>query len=245
MQLETKKMNSIKPMRKKYAQWLFQGILWMLIAAAGTSVFATIAYRWVNPPYSLLMAERYFLTNQTRFNPINQQWCSIDSISPHMIQAVIAAEDNLFTSHYGFDLEAIKKAREERLKGKRVRGASTISMQVAKNIFLWNGRTWTRKILETGYTILIETLWSKKRIMEVYLNVAEFGPSIYGIKAASIHYYNKQASDLTPNQAAMLATILPSPLKRNPLKPTKYMQSYQQRVLRNMQNIGKINLLKS
>lgn len=244
MELETKNTSSIKPKRKGKAKWLFQGVLWLMLVAAGTSVLVTISYRWINPPSSLLMVERYFFTKQTRFNPINKQWCNINSISPHMIQAVVAAEDNLFTSHYGFDFEAIKKVQKERLSGKRVRGASTISMQVAKNTFLWSERTWTRKVLEAGFTVLIETFWSKRRIMEVYLNVTEFGPSIYGVKAAALHYYKKQPHELTPNQAAMLATILPSPLNRNPLKPTKYMQTYQQRVLRNMQNIGKVNLLK-
>lgn len=244
MGVEIKNKSNIKPLRKGYSQWLFNGILWLLLVVAGASVLVTISYRWVNPPSTLLMVERYFFTKETRFNPINQQWCSIDSISPLMIQAVVAAEDNLFTSHYGFDFKAIKEAQKERLSGKRVRGASTISMQVAKNTFLWSERTWTRKVLEAGFTLLIETFWSKKRIMEVYLNVAEFGPSIYGIEAAALHYYKRQPYELTPNQVAMLATVLPSPLNRNPLKPTKYMQTYQQRVLRNMQNIGKVNLLK-
>jgi monofunctional glycosyltransferase len=113
-------------------------------------------------------------------------------------------------------------------------------MQVSKNVFLWHGRTWTRKALEAGFTILIESIWTKERIMEVYLNIAEFGPSIYGVEAASKRYYKKKSLKINRNEAAMLATVLPNPLKRNPTAPTQYMQTYQQRILRNMRNIGEV-----
>jgi monofunctional biosynthetic peptidoglycan transglycosylase len=187
------------------------------------------------------MVDRYIKGESTQFKKIDQQWVKLDSISPNIIQAVVAAEDNLFLFHRGFDIESIKKAREDRNKGKRIRGASTISMQVSKNVFLWHGRTWTRKVFEAGFTILIENIWDKRRIMEVYLNVAEFGPSIYGVEAASKRYYKKKSLKINRNEAAMLATVLPLPLKRNPTVPSQYMQTYQQRILRNMRNIGEVS----
>lgn len=217
----------------------------LLLSAASSSILIAIAYRWINPPSTWLMVERYFLDEGTRFEPIKKDWTPIDSISSHMVLAVVAAEDNLFLSHWGFDFKSIKEAREEMLNDRRVRGASTISMQVAKNVFLWHGRTWTRKVLEAGFTILIELFWTKQRIMEVYLNIAEFGPSVYGVEAASQHYYNRKALDLSPSQAALLTSALPNPLHRNPLKPTQYMRNYQQRILKNMRNIEKVDFKKT
>ena len=214
----------------------------LLLSAASSSALIVIAYRWVNPPSTWLMVERYFWGDETQCMTIQHDWVSISSVPNHMVLAVVAAEDNLFMTHWGFDFKSIKEAREEMLQGKRVRGASTISMQVAKNVFLWHGRTWTRKVLEAGFTVLVEVIWGKQRIMEVYLNVAEFGPSIYGVEAASQEYFNKPASELTRHQAALLATVLPNPLRRNPTKPSQYMRSYQQRILKNMDNIGEINL---
>ncbi|HCY00240.1 MAG TPA: monofunctional biosynthetic peptidoglycan transglycosylase, partial [Bacteroidales bacterium] len=133
-------------------------------------------------------------------------------------------------------------AQEDIILGKRFRGASTISMQVAKNVYLWHNRSWTRKVFEAGFTVFIETLWSKRRIMEVYLNVAEFGPSVYGIEAASKKYFNKSASALSKNEAALMMTVLPSPLKRNPASPSAYMKQYQQRVIKTMHNTGDVKL---
>jgi monofunctional biosynthetic peptidoglycan transglycosylase len=190
------------------------------------------------------MVERYFLGEGTRFEPTKQDWTPIDSISSHMVLAVVAAEDNLFLSHWGFDFKSMKEARDEMLSGKRVRGASTISMQVAKNVFLWHGRTWTRKVLEAGFTILTEVFWSKQRIMEIYLNIAELGPAIYGVEAASQQYFKRSAADLSRNQSALLTSVLPNPLHRNPSKPTQYMRSYQQRILKNMRNIEKVDFKK-
>jgi len=187
------------------------------------------------------MVNRYYLDNSTQLKPIRWQWVNIQNISPHAIKAAIAAEDNLFLTHNGFDIESIKKAHSDIKTGKRFRGASTISMQVAKNVHLWHDRTWTRKAIEAVFTILIETFWGKQRIMEVYLNIAEFGPSVYGIEAASNLYFKKNAIDLTVNEAAMLMTTLPNPLKRNPAVPSKYMKNYQQRILKNMKNIGTIS----
>jgi len=151
------------------------------------------------------------------------RWRSYDKISPEMAKAVIASEDNLFDLHQGFDWTAIGQAIDERRSGKRKRGASTISQQTAKNVFCIPSSSWTRKGLETYYTFLIEKFWSKERIMEVYLNVAEMGKGIYGAEAATQHYFSKHASELTQREACLIAACLPSPLKRDPSKPTDYL----------------------
>jgi monofunctional biosynthetic peptidoglycan transglycosylase len=240
IKVKNKSVSNSSDSRGSYGKWLLKGVFYLFISITISVLTLVIAYRWVNPPLTWLMVDRFVSGESTQFKTIKHQWVGIDSISPNIIQAVVAAEDNLFLFHKGFDFDAITKAREDRNKGKRIRGASTISMQVSKNVFLWHGRTWTRKAFEAGFTILIENLWSKQRIMEVYLNVAEFGPSVYGIEAASQQYYKKKSLKLNRNEAAMLATVLPLPLKRNPNSPTPYMQNYQQRVLRNMRNIGEV-----
>ncbi|MDD2195678.1 MAG: monofunctional biosynthetic peptidoglycan transglycosylase [Bacteroidales bacterium] len=232
----------IIPKRVNTFNWYFKGLVILAIAVIMATTCVIILHRWINPTTTWLMVERYFVNNSTRLKPVNQQWIGIKSISPHVAKAAIAAEDNLFLTHKGFDFESIRKAQEDITLGKRFRGASTISMQVAKNVYLWHNRTWTRKVFEAGFTVFIETLWSKRRIMEVYLNVAEFGPSVYGIEAASKKYFNKSASALTKNEAALMMTVLPSPLKRNPASPSAYMKQYQQRVIKTMHNIGEVKL---
>ena len=142
-------------------------------------------------------------------------------MSPDLPASAIAAEDAKFCFHHGFDLEAINKARKANERGKPLRGGSTISQQTAKNVFLWPGRSWIRKGLEAWFTVLIEHLWSKHRIMETYLNVAEWGPGIYGAAAASQHYFAVDVADLSRTQAARLVSILPSPLKWSPTKPSR------------------------
>lgn len=228
--------------RTSYSKWLVQFLYFIGISAFTAVAILTLVYRWVNPPITWLMIDRYVFTESTRLKPIQKKWVDVDSISSNMIQAVVAAEDNLFMTHWGFDYKSIKKAREDQKKGRRVRGASTISMQVSKNVFLWHDQSWTRKGLEAGFTLLVEAFWTKKRIMEVYLNIAEFGPAIYGVEAASQHYFKKSSKKLTKAESALLASVLPSPLKRNAKAPTQYMRSYQQRVLRNMRNIGEVDL---
>jgi len=232
----------IYPNRTNYFKWILMGLMILFISAFSSIILITISYKYVNPPLTWLMVERYFFNEKTKFSPIQNQTIQFESVSPNMVLAAIAAEDNLFPTHRGFDFESIREAREQQKLGKRTRGASTISMQVSKNVFLWHERTWTRKFLEAGFTVFIEAFWGKKRIIEVYLNVAEFGPAIYGIEAASREYHNKPSSKLTYNEAAMMATVLPNPLLRNPAKPSTYMLNYQQRILRNMQNLGDIDL---
>jgi monofunctional biosynthetic peptidoglycan transglycosylase len=166
----------------------------------------------------------------TKVQP-QRKWISVDSISPEVIRAVISTEDNNFFYHKGFDIEAIKwalKRNEE--QSQKTYGASTISQQTAKNVFLPPARTWTRKACEAGFTLLIEALWSKARIMEVYLNVIEMGKNVYGIEAAAQHHFNKSAKNLTKYESVMIAIALPSPQRFNPAKPSPYMISRQEQV---------------
>jgi monofunctional biosynthetic peptidoglycan transglycosylase len=173
---------------------------------------------------------------------LKKKWASLADMSPAMPLAVVASEDNRFTEHSGFDMEAIEKAMEynKRSHGRKVRGASTISQQTAKNVFLWPGRSWIRKGFEVYFTLLIEFIWGKERIMEVYLNVAEMGKGIYGAGAAADKYFGKSALRLSRGEAALLAAILPNPLKWNPSAPTAYLRSRQQWILWNMGNIGRV-----
>ncbi len=168
---------------------------------------------------------------------LEKTWVPIGEISKHMVQAVVASEDQKFLEHSGFDLEAIEEALKENESGKRLRGGSTISNQTAKNVFLWPGRNYLRKGLEAYFTVLIELIWSKERIMEVYLNVIEVGDGVYGVEAAAQKYYNKPAAQLNRNEAAMIAAILPNPQLWSPARPTAYNYKRQSWILRNMNNL--------
>ncbi|MGQ5700921.1 monofunctional biosynthetic peptidoglycan transglycosylase [Sandaracinobacteroides sp. A072] len=183
------------------------------------------AYRFVDPPLTYLMAR-----DALRGESVKRQWVDLDDIARHLPRAVIAAEDARFCSHHGFDMEAIEKAMERNREGGRLRGGSTISQQTAKNAFLWPGRTMVRKGAEAWFTALIELLWGKRRIMEVYLNVAEFGRGVYGAEAAARHYFDKPASRLTRQEAARLAAILPQPVKRDAARPGPYTRRYAGRI---------------
>jgi monofunctional glycosyltransferase len=174
-----------------------------------------VALKWVNPPITVVQ-----LTDWINGYGLKRDYVDWDEISPNMKLAVIASEDQLFPEHNGFDWKSIEKALKDRnsKKKKRVRGASTISQQVAKNVFLWNGRSWIRKGLEVYFTFMIELIWGKERILEVYLNVAEMGPGIFGVEAASRHYFKKPAKKLTQTEAAKIAASLPNP-KKYTIKP--------------------------
>jgi monofunctional biosynthetic peptidoglycan transglycosylase len=173
-----------------------------------------IMLKWVFPPITVIQ-----LTNWIDGNGLKRDYVDWEEISPHMKLAVIASEDQLFPEHNGFDWKSIEKAlKHNQRKPKRVRGASTISQQVAKNVFLWNGRSWIRKGLEVYFTFMIETLWGKKRILEVYLNVAEMGKGVFGTEAAARQYFKKPAKKLSPKEAAMIAACLPNP-KKYTIKP--------------------------
>ncbi|WP_168047266.1 monofunctional biosynthetic peptidoglycan transglycosylase [Brevundimonas alba] len=187
-------------------------------------------HRFVPPPTTFLM-----VTRAVEGEGMSYRWRSLNNISPRLIEAVIASEDSTFCSHRGFDMKAIEKAlkanaRAEKRGRGRIRGGSTISQQTAKNVFLWPGRDWVRKGLEAGYTVLIETLWGKRRVMEVYLNVAEWAPGVYGAEAASQHWFGKSADELSAREAARLAAILPSPRRYNASSPGPYIRRRASRV---------------
>lgn len=175
--------------------------------------------------------------------PIRQRWVAWDGISAHAKVAVIAAEDQRFPEHSGFDLDSINDALADIERGRRVRGASTISQQVAKNLFLWPGQSWLRKGLEAYFTVLIELLWSKPRILEVYLNIAEFGRGIYGVGAASETFFNKSPANLTAAESALLAAVLPSPKRMRVNAPSPYMRSRQEWIQNQMRALGGPSLL--
>ncbi|HYF04243.1 MAG TPA: monofunctional biosynthetic peptidoglycan transglycosylase [Patescibacteria group bacterium] len=207
---------------KKILVWIFKTIVALVIF----SVVLTAIYTVVNPPLTPLMLIRVFEgLADAKAVGISKDWESYDNISPHVFRAVIAAEDGKFLKHEGFDWKAIENAqkRNERAKGKKLYGASTITMQTAKNAFLWPGRSYLRKGLEAYFTVLIEALWGKKRILEVYVNIIEWGDGIYGVEAASQEYFKKPAKNLTAQEAALLASVLPNPRRWTPAKPTKYI----------------------
>ena len=173
--------------------------------------------------------------------PVNEKtWVPLSEISPNMVQAVVASEDNLFLEHNGFSIDDIFKAVEHNKKGKRIRGGSTISQQTAKNVFLWPNRSYVRKGLEAYFTVLIELIWSKERIMEVYLNIVETGTGVYGVEAASQKFFNKSASKLTKSQAALIAASLPNPRKFKIDNPSSYMLKRKAKILSVMRNIPKV-----
>ncbi|HHT7530533.1 TPA: monofunctional biosynthetic peptidoglycan transglycosylase [Raoultella planticola] len=192
-------------------------------------------------PFSAVMLERQigaWLSGDFHY-VAHSDWVGMDEISPWMGLAAIAAEDQKFPEHWGFDVSAIEKAlaHNERQEN-RVRGASTLSQQTAKNLFLWDGRSWLRKGLEAGLTVGIETVWSKKRILTVYLNIAEFGEGTFGVEAASRRYFHKPASKLTASEAALLAAVLPNPIRFRADAPSGYVRSRQAWILRQMRQLG-------
>jgi monofunctional glycosyltransferase len=191
-------------------------ILSFLAALVLIPVFWVIVYRFVPIPGTYLMAQRAIEGDDTRRNMLG-----LSDISPHLVRSVIASEDANFCSHDGFDWRAIKVAMKSNERGRKLRGGSTISQQTAKNVFLWPQRSYIRKAMEAGFTVLIETLWPKRRIMEAYLNVAEFGPGIFGAEAGALTHFRKHAKDLTPLEAARLAAILPSPRRWSPTQPSR------------------------
>ena len=190
-------------------------------------IAVTALYRFVPPPITYLMIERLF-----EGKGFDRRWRPLDEMSPRLVRAVIAAEDARFCQHHGFDFEAMEKAMEANAKGKKLRGGSTISQQTAKNVFLWPDRSYVRKGLEAYFAVLIETIWGKRRIMEVYLNSIEWGPGIYGAEAAALKNFGVGADKLTAAQSARLAAILPSPLKWKAAKPGPYVRKRSGKITR-------------
>ena len=212
---------------------------WLLLGLAGTMAI-TMLFRWVPVPFSSLMIQRQVasLWQENKEYRFRYRWVDLGSISRYVPLAVIASEDQKFFGHRGFDYDAIEKAWEDNQHRTRVRGASTISQQVAKNLFLWPGRSFLRKGLEVYFTLLLEGLWPKRRILEVYLNVAEFGPGIFGVEAASQAYFHKSAAKLNPAEAAILAAILPSPLRSSAARPSGYISRRAWHIQQQMRRMG-------
>ncbi|QUW75136.1 monofunctional biosynthetic peptidoglycan transglycosylase [Xanthomonas oryzae] len=224
------------PRRRRCLRWVLAAPL--LFAAA--SVLQVLFLRVVDPPISSMMVERYLEAwgeGDWSFS-LHQRWRDYDKIAASLPISVVAAEDQQFPMHHGFDLQAIEKARDHNARGGRVRGASTISQQVAKNVFLWQGRSWVRKGLEAWYTVLIELFWPKQRILEMYLNVAEFGDGVYGAQAAAQQFWGKDAAGLSPTESARLAAVLPSPRHYDARSPGAFVQRRTMWIQRQARQLG-------
>ena len=225
-------------MFKRIAKFLFKCTLFFIV----TSICWVILYKWVAVPYTPLMGIRAAQAEGSY--ETKHDWVSIDEISPQLQLAVVCAEDQKFTNHNGFDYKAIKKAYVGNQNGKSIKGGSTISQQTAKNVFLWPKRSWLRKGMEVWFTFLIETLWSKERILEVYLNSIEMGNGVYGAEAASQHWFNKPAKHLSRHEAAAIAAILPNPRKYKASPRSVYVEGRKQWILWQMGNFGALSLRK-
>lgn len=216
-----------------------------LLVRALTALFALTAlvlllFAFVPPPTTAFMLG----TSLSRGEAVDYDWTPGTEISPHLLVAVVAAEDQRFADHSGFDFEAIEKAAEHNRRGGNVRGASTISQQVAKNLFLWPGRSWVRKGLEAVLTVMIETMWTKRRILDVYVNIAEMGDGVFGAEAASRRFFRKGAASLDAKEAALLAAVLPNPAEYRADSPSAYVRRRQQWILRQMSALGGPSWLK-
>jgi monofunctional biosynthetic peptidoglycan transglycosylase len=223
--------------------WLKRG----LITLVGAWLLGIVVFAFLPVPFSAVMVERQvgaWLSGDFGY-VAHSDWVSMDDVSPQMALAVMAAEDQKFPEHWGFDVAAIEKAfsHNER-RPKRIRGASTLSQQTAKNLFLWDGRSWLRKGLEAGLTSGIELVWTKRRILTVYLNIVEFGDGVFGVEEASQRYFNKPAKRLTASEAALLAAVLPNPHRFKADAPSGYVVQRQQWIMRQMRQLGGEGFLK-
>lgn len=217
---------------------------WLAYFLLGT-ILITLFFRWAPIPFSSLMLQRQFSAQwQGKKYQQHYHWVSLDKISKQALLAVIAAEDQKFISHHGFDFAAMGKAWQANQQRKNPRGASTISQQVAKNIYLWPGKSLFRKGVEAYFTVLIEILWPKQRILEVYLNVAEFGPGIFGVEAASQNFFHKRATQLNAAEAAILAAVLPNPHRSSAGRPSGYISGRAWHIQKQMRQMGGTALLR-
>jgi monofunctional biosynthetic peptidoglycan transglycosylase len=231
----------------KFIKQLPKIILKVLLTFIFLSILSVVLLKWINPFTSSIMIQRKIeaiVTLQER-QMIAYEWFSYNHISKQMALAVVAAEDQNFPKHFGFDFEQINKALEQHERGRRLRGASTITQQVAKNLFLWEGRSFIRKGLEAYFTVLIELLWSKERILEIYLNIIELGDMIFGVGAASQIYFKKLPDKLTRNQAALLTATIPNPKRFSVRRPSGYILRRQSWILGQMSTLGGTSYLKN
>ncbi|UAB85205.1 monofunctional biosynthetic peptidoglycan transglycosylase [Zunongwangia sp. SCSIO 43204] len=225
-------------MIKKILRFIAKLIGWFFLI----TFFLVLIFKWLHLPFTPLMAIRYF---EHPDEEIKHDWVPIEEISKNLQLAVICSEDQNFENHSGFDIEAIQKAIENNKKGKRVRGASTISQQTAKNAFLWPGRNYVRKGLEAYFTFLMELLWSKERILEVYLNSIEMGKGVYGAQAAAKSWFGKDAVNLSPNDAAAIAAILPNPREYRANPASNYIGQRKSWITQQMKYYGEFDLDKT
>lgn len=232
------KTKTKRPLLKKITNIASKVFIYFLLV----SVIWVIALRFINPPITLLMVLRN-IERKSDGKPFKteKKWVKFDDISDNMKRAAVSAEDQLFLKHIGFDVKAIEKAFASNAKGKKVKGGSTISQQTAKNVFLWPGRSYIRKAFEAYFTLLIELFWNKERILEVYLNVIEMGDGIYGAEAAAQEYYGKSCTNLSKNQAALIAACFPNPIRWTPKNATPYIRHRQYLILRNMNRLGPLD----
>jgi monofunctional biosynthetic peptidoglycan transglycosylase len=222
---------------KRLRRWLLRGVAAFLFI----SIIPVIVLRWVPPPTSTVILGRALSEGKQQ----DYQWVALERISPDAALAVVASEDQKFPSHRGFDLDAIRDAVEVHSQGGRLRGASTLTQQVARNLFLWQGRSFLRKGLEAWLTVLLELFWPKERILEVYLNIAETGRRTFGVQAASLKFFSRPASAITREQAALLAAVLPNPLRLQVSRPSAYVLGRRNEILRQMAQLGGRAYLKS
>jgi monofunctional glycosyltransferase len=221
-------------------RWSIRVAYALAVLAIGLPVASLLILRWAPPVTSARMLQERMGAPLTRGDGrrLDYDWVGWADIAPAARLAVVAAEDQNFPRHHGFDREAIADALEAHERGRRLRGASTISQQVAKNLFLWPGRSFLRKGLEAYFTVLIEALWPKRRILEVYLNVAEMGPGVYGVGAASRLYFGKPAAGLTAREASLLAAVLPSPKRMHAERPSAYVHQRAAWIRGQMEQLG-------
>ena len=238
----------MKDRLRKLLRRLLRLALWTGAGAVLLSVLVVGMLRFVDPWTSAFMMNArvasWFDDDDQPYR-LHQQWRDLAAISPRLALAVVASEDQRFADHSGFDFEQIRKALDDAERGRRSRGASTITQQVAKNLFLWSGRSWVRKGLEAWFTVLIETLWPKHRILEVYLNIAEFGRGIYGAEAAAQQYFGKSAARLSRSEAARLAAVLPNPVRLRAGRPSAYVLRRQAQIERQMEALGGTSYLQA
>jgi monofunctional glycosyltransferase len=226
--------------KKSIFKRLVWSLVWLVVLCIVFSALSVALLRWINPPFSAFMIETQIAawTKHDRSYVFRHHWVALNQISPNLPLAVVASEDQKFPAHWGFDVEAIEKAYELNQHSHRVHGASTISQQVAKNLYLWSGRSYFRKGLEAYFTVLIEACWPKRRILEIYLNIAEFGYGTYGAEAASQRFFHKPATQLSRSDAAVLAAVLPNPQLFSAAAPSAYVQKRRDWILGQMQALG-------
>lgn len=235
---KSKKTTSEKPsFGSKVKRFFIKTTLWFL----GLSFFLVLLFKFVPVPYTPLMFTRALEHKADGKDMVcSHDWVPLEDISMNLQKAVVASEDGMFLKHNGFDFSAMNKAFKSNLKGKKLKGGSTISQQTAKNVFLWQGRSYIRKAFEAYFTVLIELIWGKERIMEVYLNSIEMGDGVYGAEAAAQHWFHKSAKNLTKYEAASIAAILPNPIKYKAVNSSAYVEKRKNKTLRVMRQVGKL-----